>query len=96
MSQRTLCLRSGGIRARSRWSVPDRNAMRIHDMIVFTNAEYRVPVGKEPYRENTRETFRRQAIHQFEQARVVDRNPGLGRPRDEQPTNAVRAFKQRI
>lgn len=63
-----------GIRARSRWSAADRGPMRIHDIIVFTNAEYRVHAGKEPYKENTRETFRRQAIHQFEQARVVDRN----------------------
>lgn len=56
------------------WSRAARRPMRIHDMIVFTNDEYRVPSGKEPYKENTRETFRRQAIHQFEQARVVDRN----------------------
>jgi hypothetical protein len=27
------------------------------------------------YAENTRETVRRQVIHQFEQARIVDRNP---------------------
>ncbi|HTD83071.1 MAG TPA: BsuBI/PstI family type II restriction endonuclease [Gemmatimonadaceae bacterium] len=63
-----------GMRERSRWSAAERRPLRIHDMIVFTNAKYRVPAGIEPYKENTRETFRRQAIHQFEQARVVDRN----------------------
>jgi type II restriction enzyme len=63
-----------GIRQKTKWSAAERRPLRIHDMIVFTNAEYRVPSGIEPYKENTRETFRRQAIHQFEQARVVDRN----------------------
>lgn len=64
----------GDIRRTTKWSAAKRHPLRIHDMIVFTNAEYRVPAGIEPYKENTRETFRRQAIHQFEQARVVDRN----------------------
>jgi type II restriction enzyme len=65
----------GNIKESTSWSRAERRALRIHDMIVFTNEEYRVPSGKDPYKENTRETFRRQAIHQFEQARVVDRNP---------------------
>lgn len=59
-----------GITPKTKWSAAERRSLRIHDMLVFTNAEYR---AKEPYKENTRETFRRQAIHQFEQARVVDR-----------------------
>jgi type II restriction enzyme len=63
-----------GIRRTTKWPAAELRPLRIHDMIVFTNAEYRVPAGIEPYKENTRETFRRQAIHQFEQARVVDRN----------------------
>jgi type II restriction enzyme len=66
------------VKERGKWSSAERRAIRIHDMIVFTNDEYRVPAGKEPYKENTRETFRRQVIHQFEQARVVDRNAGSG------------------
>lgn len=35
---------------------------------------------KRPYAENTRETFRRQTIHQFEQAGLVARNPDVARP----------------
>jgi type II restriction enzyme len=66
-----------GLRERSRWSAAERRPLRIHDMIVFTNTEFRVPAGIEPYKENTRETFRRQAIHQFEQARVVDKQQDL-------------------
>ena len=42
----------------------------IHDIILFAKDAY----GK-VYAENTRETIRRHVIHQFEQARVVDRNP---------------------
>ncbi|MFH1294025.1 MAG: BsuBI/PstI family type II restriction endonuclease [Pseudomonadota bacterium] len=53
---------------------PWRNArslrLRIHDILIFTNKAY----GRE-YAENTRETVRRQVIHQFEQARIVDKNP---------------------
>jgi len=74
------------ISERGRWSKADRRPLRIHDMIAFTNEEYRVPAGKEPYKENTRENFRRQAIHQFEQARVVDRNSDS----DELATNSPR------
>ena len=43
---------------------------RIHDILIFAKETY----GRD-YAENTRETVRRQAIHQFEQARIVDRNP---------------------
>ena len=39
--------------------------------------------GKD-YKPNTRETIRRQTIHQFEQARLVDRNPD----EPERPTNS--------
>jgi hypothetical protein len=61
-----------GIRRTTKWSVAERRPLRIRDMINFTNTEYRVSAGLEPYKD--RETFRRQVIHQFEQARVVDRN----------------------
>ena len=44
--------------------------LRIHDMLVFIQQKY-----KRKYAENTRETIRRQVIHQFEQARIVNRNP---------------------
>jgi adenine-specific DNA-methyltransferase len=52
------------------WRKAERRSIRIHDMIVFIGENYR-----KRYAENTRETFRRQVLHQFEQARIVDRNP---------------------
>ncbi len=55
---------------KSPWKDARRHAIRIHDMIIFIEQNYR-----KRYAENTRETFRRQVLHQFEQARIVDRNP---------------------
>ena len=53
-----------------RWSKSIKRAMRIQDILIFISEYY----GKR-YAENTRETIRRQTIHQFEQAGVVVRNP---------------------
>jgi adenine-specific DNA-methyltransferase len=52
------------------WKNARRHSIRIHDMIAFVEQNYH-----KRYAENTRETFRRQVLHQFEQARIVDRNP---------------------
>lgn len=52
------------------WSGAERRSIRIHDVLEFTSS-----VFKKRYAENTRETVRRQVVHQFEQARVIDRNP---------------------
>ncbi len=52
------------------WKAAQRRSIRIHDMITFVEQRYH-----KRYAENTRETFRRQVLHQFEQARIVDRNP---------------------
>ncbi len=52
------------------WTKASQVKLRIHDILIFAKDEY-----KKEYAENSRETFRRQVIHQFEQARVVDRNP---------------------
>ena len=54
----------------SPWKTARRHSIRVHDMIAFVEHNYR-----RRYAENTRETFRRQVLHQFEQARIVDRNP---------------------
>jgi type II restriction enzyme len=45
-------------------------SIRIHDMILFVEQNYH-----KRYAENTRETFRRQVMHQFDQAHLVDLNP---------------------
>jgi type II restriction enzyme len=55
---------------RDPWSQAKRRSIRIHAIKEFVKERH----GK-TYAENTRETFRRQVIHQLEQARVVDRNP---------------------
>jgi hypothetical protein len=52
------------------WSKAKKRAIRIHDILIFIQKYY----GKQ-YAENTRETIRRQTLHQFEQAGVTIRNP---------------------
>ena len=52
------------------WSDSSQPSLTIHRMLGLMKELY----GRE-YAENTRETVRRQAIHQFEQARLVNRNP---------------------
>jgi hypothetical protein len=52
------------------WINVERPLLRIWDIMGFMRDAY----GK-VYAANSRETIRRQTIHQFEQARIVDRNP---------------------
>jgi len=59
-----------GIRPRDAWPQAKVSLLRIWDIMGFMRKHY----GKD-YAANTRETIRRQTIHQFEQARIVDRNP---------------------
>jgi hypothetical protein len=54
----------------SKWSTSKQRTIRIHDILEFILNAY----GKE-YAENTRETIRRQTLHQFEQAGIVEKNP---------------------
>lgn len=58
------------------WAQSQQQLVRIHDILIFIKNIYR-----KEYAENTRETIRRQSIHQFEQAGIVIRNPDdLDRP----------------
>src|SRR5438067_13488558 len=52
------------------WGTVSRQTLTIHNMMAYMKEHY----GR-TYAENTREVVRRQVIHQFEQARLVDRNP---------------------
>ena len=61
------------------WSKSKKRIIRIHDILIFIQEHY----GKQ-YAENTRETIRRQTLHQFEQAGVVIRNPD----NPDRPTNS--------
>jgi adenine-specific DNA-methyltransferase len=55
---------------RGSWARTEKPMLRIWDIMGFMREKY----GKD-YAANSRETIRRQTIHQFEQARIVDRNP---------------------
>lgn len=59
----------GNLKDNAQWSKAQKRNIRIHDILVFVQEHY----GKH-YAENTRETIRRQTLHQFEQAGVVVRN----------------------
>lgn len=57
------------VKPKSKWASANKRNIRIHDILLFIEKEY-----KKKYAENTRETIRRQTLHQFEQAGVVERN----------------------
>ena len=59
-----------GIGPRGKWARTKQPLLRIWDIMAFMRERY----GKD-YAANSRETIRRQTVHQFEQARIVDRNP---------------------
>jgi hypothetical protein len=52
------------------WARTKKSLLRTVDMMLFMRERYH-----KDYKPNSRETIRRQTIHQFEQARIVDRNP---------------------
>ena len=58
------------LKKKTPWSKAKSRFIRIHDILVFIQENY----GKQ-YAENTRETIRRQTLHQFEQAALAARNP---------------------
>ena len=61
------------------WSKAEEKSIRIHDILTFIKINYR-----KTYAENTRETIRRQTLHQFEQAGLVFRNTDV----PSRPTNS--------
>lgn len=72
-----------GIKETDDWSSATRNSLGVtKGIMTFVNDHY----GKS-YAPNTRETFRRQVMHQFVQARVADYNPDI----PELPVNSPRA-----
>jgi hypothetical protein len=54
----------------AKWKATKRPLLRTVDIMEFMRKRY----GKD-YKPNSRETIRRQTLHQFEQARIADRNP---------------------
>ena len=59
-----------GLSENDPWSSSSKPSLTIHQVLQFMSEVY-----SRAYAENTRETVRRQVIHQFQQARLVDRNP---------------------
>lgn len=58
------------LKKNSAWSKAKSRLIRIHDILKFIQENY-----EKRYAENTRETIRRQTLHQFEQAAMAVRNP---------------------
>lgn len=71
--QADLCcfslLAMAGIKNKDSWETATNNWVRIHDIISFIKKNYRVV-----YAENSRETFRKQAIHHFRNAAIIEDN----------------------
>lgn len=71
--QSNLCcyvlLAMSGISQNSEWSTATNNWIRIHDIIEFISVNYGIT-----YAENSRETFRKQAIHHFRNAAFIEDN----------------------
>lgn len=58
-----------GIKKRSAWSSATNDWIRIHDVLVFLKEHY-----AKVYAENSRETFRKQAMHHFRTAAFIEDN----------------------
>jgi len=54
---------------KARWSDASNEWLRIHDILVFLRKQYRVR-----YAENSRETFRKEAMHHFRTAALIEDN----------------------
>ena len=62
-----------GIKEDTPWAKATRTSQRItKEIMAFVNENYKAAT---PYAPNTRETFRRQVLHQFVQATVANYNP---------------------
>lgn len=64
-----VILAMAGIKPNMSWSEATNEWIRIHDIIQFANTYYGAT-----YAENSRETFRKQALHRFRTAALVEDN----------------------
>ena len=62
-------LSMANIKPNSSWTKASAEWVRIHDIIEFANKNYRTT-----YAENSRETFRKQALHHFRTAAIIEDN----------------------
>lgn len=64
-----VLLAMAGLKPTMNWNEAKNDWLRIHDMIQFANINYGTT-----YAENSRETFRKQALHSFRTAALVEDN----------------------
>ena len=64
-----ILLALAGIKKSSAWNCATNEWVRVHDIIQYVNQYY----GKK-YAENSRETFRKQALHHFRTAAIAEDN----------------------
>ncbi|OUQ20058.1 BsuBI/PstI family type II restriction endonuclease [Lachnoclostridium sp. An138] len=64
-----VILAMAGMKPDMQWKEASNEWIRIHDIIQFANSYYRTT-----YAENSRETFRKQALHHFRTAALVEDN----------------------
>ncbi len=64
-----VILAMAGVKSHMQWSEATNEWIRIHDIIQFANTFY-----GSTYAENSRETFRKQALHRFRTAALVEDN----------------------
>lgn len=64
-----VLLAMAGIKPDMSWTEAENDWIRIHDIIQFVNRNYGTT-----YAENSRETFRKQALHRFRTAALVEDN----------------------
>jgi hypothetical protein len=73
LQQNDMCayvlLALADIKAEDHWAQASSTWIRIHDIIQFTNTNYGLT-----YKENSRETFRKQALHHFRNAALIEDN----------------------
>ena len=64
-----ILLAMANVKESDSWKDAENKWIRIHDIIAYTKANYAVS-----YAENSRETFRKQAIHHFRNAAFIEDN----------------------
>ena len=64
-----VILAMAGVKPDMSWSEATNEWIRIHDIIQFVNTFYGMS-----YAENSRETFRKQALHRFRTAALIEDN----------------------
>lgn len=62
-------LAMSGVKPDTNWNDATNEWIRIHDIIQFTSLQYSIK-----YAENSRETFRKQALHHFRNAALIEDN----------------------